>query len=232
MKYSIIMPVFLREDAHRQVVLDTIESVKKNSVDSELLVVDDGSTVLSGFLKDSADIYIKHEKNKGIAPSWNDGMDASSGEYVVIINDDILVPGHWLETLTEPFYERMDCGVSAPMVSGFNETPLVLMGRPCVENYKFYPGYCFMLSRDRFFEHFDEQFVPFNFDDTDYWMRLKKKKYKMMRAPLSIWHKEGDVIHKLAHERVNSENHKKFIKKWGFDPQPYFYGSENLEDIL
>lgn len=232
MKYSIGIPVFLREDTHRQVVIDTLENIKENSGKSEVIIINNGSTIMSGFLKDYADVYINNEKNLGIAPGWNQIMDASHGDYLVICNDDILLPPYWLETLEEPFYEHMNCGVSAPMRAGPNEIPFVLMGKTSVENYKFYPGFCFMLKRDRFFEKFDERFVPFNFEDVDYFCRIKKAKYKLMRAPLSIWHKEGDVVHKFSHDKVNKENYKRFVEKWNFDPQPYFYGEENLEDVL
>lgn len=231
-KYSIVIPVFLREDAHRQVVIDTLESIKENSEEAEIIIVDDGSTILSGFLEDYADIYIKHETNKGIAPSWNDGMKASRGEYIIICNDDIRVPKHWLDILSQPFYEHMNAGVSAPMVAGPDITPSLQFGKESYENYKFYPGYCFMLNRERFFESFDEQFVPFNFEDTDYWTRIKKKKMTLMRAPVCIWHKEGDVVHKMAHDRINTENHNRFIKKWKFDPQPYFYGDKDLKEVI
>jgi glycosyltransferase involved in cell wall biosynthesis len=232
MKYSIGVPVFLREDAHRQVVIDTLENIKENSSKAEIIIVNNGSTIMSGFLKDYADVYINNEKNLGIAPGWNQIIDASHGDYLAICNDDILVPPYWLETLEEPFYEHMNCGVSAPMAGGPNEVPAILMGRNSLENYKYYPGYCFMLKRDRFFEHFDQQFVPFNFEDTDFWTRIKKAKLKLMRAPLSIWHKEGDVVHKINYKQINGENFYRFKDKWGFDPLQYFYGDKDLEDVV
>jgi glycosyltransferase involved in cell wall biosynthesis len=232
MKYSVGVPVFLREDAHRQVVMDTLENIKNTSDGAEIIVVNNGSTIMSGFLKDYADVYINNEKNLGIAPAWNQIMDISRGEYVVICNDDILVPEHWLEVLEEPFYSHFDCAVSAPMSAGFDQKPFILMGKVAEENYKFYPGYCFMLNKNRFFEHFDEQFFPGQFEDVDYWVRVKKSKQKLMRAPLSIWHKEGDVLHKMNYKEMNKINYKKFIDKWGFDPQSYFYGDGNIEEIL
>jgi GT2 family glycosyltransferase len=232
MKYSIGVPVFLREDAHRQVVIDTLDNIKETSGGAEIIIVNNGSTVMSGFLKDYADVYINNEKNLGISPAWNQILDASHGEYVAICNDDILVPEHWLDVLEEPFYSHLDCGVSAPMSAGMDKKPFVLMGRTAEENYKFYPGFCFMLNRNRFFERFDERFVPAQFEDTDYWTRIKKTGLKIMRAPLSIWHKEGDLLHKMGYSQMTEISKNKFIEKWGFDPVPYFYGDGNIEDIL
>ncbi len=221
MKYSVVMPVLLREDSHRAVVEDCIASVRRSFHEHELIIVDDGSPLMSGFLKEKADVYIRHNKTKGIAPSWNDGIAVSRGEYVAVINDDIQVPDMWLEGLSKGFLST--AGVVAPRLAGPNTATGYWDGDEYTVNEKFYPGYCFMLKRDRFLEKFDEQFVPFNFEDTDYWHRIKKAGFDMVRAPVAIWHKEGDVLHKLQYDRVNSDNHKKFIAKWGFDPQPIYY---------
>lgn len=231
MKYSIVMPVFLREDAHKQVVLNTLESIKKNSSECEIIIIDDGSTLLTGFLRDFADIYIRHKTNMGIAPSWNDGKNVSRGEYVVFVNDDILVPEKWLEAMAWIFYPDMkpNAGVAAPKGAGPTVKPYVFHGPEDAGlakadiNQKFYPGYCFMLKRDRFFEDFDEQFIPFNYEDTDYWERMTRKGFEMWRMPLDIWHAEGDVLHKLSYGAVSEQNKQRFINKHGFDPMEKFY---------
>jgi len=219
MKYSIVMPVLLRDPAHKEVLQATIASVREKSTDYELIIVDDGSPFATGFLKEEADIYIRHNKNMGIAPSWNDGVAVARGEYVVVINDDILVPHQWLEKLAEVNLN----GISSPN-NGYDG----------VSAYKWYPGYCFCLSRYAIEKigRFDEQFVPFNFEDTDYWTRALKDNVPMVRADFNVWHKEGDVIHKLKYDEVSKENHEKFIKKHGFGPQPYFFGDGDIQDIL
>lgn len=232
MKYSIVMPVLLREDSHKATVEACIASIKANSEDYELIIVDDGSTSLTGFLRDAADVYVRHKTNKGIAPSWNDGLSVARGEFVVIINDDIVVPtpltpdrsvvDTWLDFMSRVF-EKEDCGVVAPNWAGPSQEPFLQEGGNWIINHSFYPGYCFMLKRDRFLERFNEIFVPFNFEDVDYWYRIEKKGLQLYRAPVAIWHREGDVVHKLQYERVNSENHKKFIELHGFDPQPIYY---------
>lgn len=222
-KFSLVMPVLLRDESHRPVVEKTIESLKGNSEDYELIIVDDGSTRPTNFLRREAHIYVRHNPtNKGIAPSWNDGLSIARGEYVVIVNDDILVPDGWLKVLASGF-EKTDCGVTGPVIASPTIEPALLNVVETKEDHSFFPGYCFMLKRSRFLERFDERFVPFNFEDTDYWVRIEKAGLKLYKVPLAIWHKEGDTIHKMEYERVGSENHKKFISKWGFDPQPIYY---------
>lgn len=218
------MPVLIREDSHRQVVLDTLTNIKENSKDAEFVVIDDGSPLLTGFTRDFATTYIRHEKPMGIAPSWNDGMAVARGEYLVFINDDILVCPGWLEAMNLAF-SQSNCGVSGPMHAGPLVTPMIVTGTSA-ENYKFFPGYCFMVSREAAAKigKFDETFVPYNGEDTDYWERALQADYKLYQVPLAIWHKEGDVVHTLGDYRKNSEiANKRFKTKHGFDPISKFY---------
>ncbi len=235
------MPVLLREDSHRLTVENCIQSIKDNSIDTrdkendyELIIVDDASPLMTGFLKDEADVYIRHKYSKGIAPSWNDGIAVSRGEYIAVINDDILLPkpaakfDTWLNFMSLVFgwggTDNKDCGVVAPRLGGPNITPLLEEGGEWIVNHKFYPGYCFMLKRDRFLEKFDETFIPYNGEDTDYWWRIMQKGLKLYRAPMEIWHKEGDVVHNLGnYEKRSKEANEWFERKHGVDPVSKFY---------
>jgi len=213
MKYSVIMPSFIRESSHIPVVEATIASVREKSKDYEFIIVDDGSLIGSSVLRSSADTYIRHTPpNRGIAPSWNDGLRVARGDFKAVINDDILVPREWLEKLSQ----GLTVGVSAPK-NGYREGE---------HTYKWYPGYCFMVTQQTLDQvgYFDEQFVPFNFEDLDYWTRVLKEGLPMIRADFEIWHKEGDVLHKLDYDGVSKKNHELFIKKHNFDPQPVFFG--------
>lgn len=235
--YSVVMPVFLRETNHRPIVEQTIRNIKENTRNFELIIVDDGSTELTGFLKDEADVYIRHKTNQGIAASWNSGKNVSRGFYTIIINDDILVPPPredgktWAQVMSETFKTFSDCGVVAPKLGGPGVTPMYHQVADVLPNEKFYPGYCFMLRRSSFFEDFDEKFYPAQFEDTDYWIRIMKKHLRLYRAPFEIWHKEGDVLHKLDYDGMTKESYKKFFEKYQFDPIPYFYGNADPKEL-
>jgi len=231
MKYSIVMPVLLREPDHRIIVQQTIDSLQESEDDFELIIIDDGSPLMAGFLEDWADTFIQHETNLGIAPGWNDGLKAAKGEYIVIINDDIMVPEKWLRRMSKVLDSVPEAGVVGPMSAGPDELPGYYDKEP-YEDARFFPGYCFMFKRDRWLEEFDTRFVPYNFEDADMWTRIMKTGLKLYRAPLAIWHKEGDVVHKMQYQRVNTENHQRFIDKWGVDPQPYLYGGGDIQEFL
>ena len=237
-KYSIVMPCLLNRPEHKSVVEDCIATVKEhtNWDEAEFIIVDDGSKLPTGFLKEEADTYIRHNPtNKGISPSWNDGINVARGEYIIVINDDIRVKKGWLEGLVKAF-EYKYTGVAGPAVEHITSP-----GSGVGENHKWFPGYCFMLSRNvieklREIERkktkeqypglFDENFVPFNAEDVDYWHRLRNQGFKLMRVwDVVIWHAEGDTIHHLDtdYEKRSQEANEQFNKKWGFNPIIEYY---------
>lgn len=230
-KYSVIMPTLTRDEEHRQVFAETVASVVENSNNYELIIIDDGSPLnLTEYA--NPDVWIVHKENKGIAPSWNDGLRMARGKYVCIINDDITVQPGWLDTMESVF----------PLFSNNYKTPVVVAPgvvgkddgkRDYEANHSWFPGFCFMMHQSTIqtslsgfspVGYFDEQFTPFNYEDTDFWVRLLKAGGKLVRMyNTMITHREGDVLHKLEYGEVSRKNKRKFIEKWGFDPIDYFY---------
>ena len=86
---SVIMPVYNGESTIRQ----AIESVYRQDVPLELLVIDDGSTdqtpaILSAY-QDRADFhYMKNPDNIGAAASRNRGVQKARGQYVAFLDAD------------------------------------------------------------------------------------------------------------------------------------------------
>ncbi len=59
---------------------------------------------------------IRNPENLGFARACNQGVSASSGEYVVFINPDTLVGGAFFESLGEFFDENPKAGVAGPKI--------------------------------------------------------------------------------------------------------------------
>ena len=232
-KYSVVMPSFLNRHEHKPVLEDCIASVKKHSNDYEFIIVDDGSPLLTGFLKEAADTYIRHNPtNWGLSPTWNDGIKVARGKFIAVINDDIRVSDGWLDGLREAL-RAPQAGVAGPAVE---HIPHPKEG--IEEQVKWFPGYCYMLSREtinklRRIEEktdepcpglFDENFVPFNAEDCDYWERLRKNGFKLMRNwGVEIWHAEGDTVHHMNYEEMSRKARERFKKKHGFDLNEVYY---------
>lgn len=90
---SVIVPVFNVE----RFLKDCIESVQNQSVhDLQIILIDDGSTDLSGkicddFAKKDKRIQIIHQKNLGVSVARNVGLDMARGKYIAFVDsDDVL----------------------------------------------------------------------------------------------------------------------------------------------
>lgn len=98
MKYSFIIPVFNRPDE----VDELLESLtRQHTADFEVLIVEDGSSVTC------EDVCRKYEKclnlryfqktNSGPGQSRNYGAERAVGEYLIILDSDVVVPEGYLE---------------------------------------------------------------------------------------------------------------------------------------
>lgn len=89
-KISIVVPIY-NVEKYLQECLDSI--VNQTMQDIEIILVDDGSTDNSPSICDkyaTLDNRIKviHKKNEGLGKAYNTGIEASSGEYIGLIESD------------------------------------------------------------------------------------------------------------------------------------------------
>ena len=100
-KITVIVPVYNVEK-----YLDRcIKSILNQTfADFELLLLDDGSTDLSGnicdkYAKKDNRIIVKHKKNQGVSATRNLGIDIAKGKYIVFIDSDDWVEIDYLEKM-------------------------------------------------------------------------------------------------------------------------------------
>ena len=108
MKYSVIVPVFNRPDE----VDELLESLCRQTVkDFEVIIVEDGSEKPCKDICDkySGTIDLKYfaKKNSGPGQSRNYGAERSKGEYLIVLDSDVVLPEGYLkavddELLSEP----------------------------------------------------------------------------------------------------------------------------------
>ena len=96
-RLSVIMPVYNEQDA----IVSAVDEVRTHVLDhvagSELVVVDDGSRDRTGALLDQAAsvdprVRVIHQPNGGHGAALLTGLNASSGEYVFLIDSDRQIP--------------------------------------------------------------------------------------------------------------------------------------------
>src|SRR5471032_1651369 len=97
MDYSIVIPVFNREDLTRN-CLATLLPTLEGAGEGEVIVVDNGSRT------ETADVLarfpwvrvIRNEQNLGFAAACNQGARQANGRVICHLNNDIIAQPGWL----------------------------------------------------------------------------------------------------------------------------------------
>tara|TARA_B100000795_G_scaffold168785_1_gene127182 strand:- start:18945 stop:19946 length:1002 start_codon:yes stop_codon:yes gene_type:complete len=111
-QFSFIIPVYNRP----QEIKELLESFKqvRTSKSFEIVIVEDGSTlccseIVTSF-NDDLTISYYQKPNTGPGDSRNFGMRLAKGDYFIILDSDVLLPTHYLETVTKFLENRyVDC---------------------------------------------------------------------------------------------------------------------------
>jgi GT2 family glycosyltransferase len=112
-----------------EVTCEMLDSLQKITYpNTEIIVVDNGSSNddLSVIKQRYPQVQlIKSDKNLGFAGGNNLGIRASSGDYVMLLNNDTEVDPGFLEPLVEKFRGQPDVGAVSPKIY-FSHTPGML----------------------------------------------------------------------------------------------------------
>lgn len=100
MRFSIVIPVYNRPKEVEELLESLCQQTFK---DFEVIVVEDGSTEKSDMIcekyKDQLDIKYYFKPNSGPGPSRNYGAEHSQGDYLIILDSDVIVPEGYLSIL-------------------------------------------------------------------------------------------------------------------------------------
>lgn len=125
---SIIILCFNQIEYTRQ-CLKSIE--KYTSVPYELILVDNASTDGTGeFLKEYESKHpgcnvILNKDNRGFAAGNNQGIAAAKGDYILLLNNDVIVTQDWLERLIAHIESDSNIGMVGPVSNSVSGPQLV-----------------------------------------------------------------------------------------------------------
>lgn len=243
---SIVIPVYNQLECTK----NTVDSIYENSdVDFELVIVDNNSAedvknYLKQLEKSKPNVkIIFNTENKGFPIAVNQGLEITSGKYVVIANNDILVNKNWLNK----FIKSADANIQYGIVSGIsNSVSGVQIDKNA--NYSTYEemkNYAEMIeekNKNQVWEFprvaflctlikrevidriggLDERFTPGNYEDDDYCLRAQIAGFKTLIAKDVFIHHEGSKSFKAdgnsKYENLLNANKNKFVAKWGATP--------------
>lgn len=102
MKYSIIVPVYNRPDEVDELLASLLHQEEK---DFEVIIVEDGSQVPCGDVcqryAGQMELRYYEKPNSGPGQSRNYGAERAKGEYLLILDSDVVVPPGYLKAISE-----------------------------------------------------------------------------------------------------------------------------------
>ena len=140
MKYSFIVPVFNRPDE----VDELLESFCSQTFkDFEVVIVEDGSQKPCKDVCDKyagiLDLHYYLKENSGPGQSRNYGVERAQGEYVIILDSDVVLPTTYLEATDKSLTSISDQGQSVALRTLSPLTSLVTWGGPDAAHPSFTP---------------------------------------------------------------------------------------------
>ena len=220
MKYSIIVPVYNRPDE----VDELLESLSNQTLkDFEVIIVEDGSTRNCKDVCDKyADILALHyyaKENSGPGQSRNYGAERASGDYLLILDSDVVLHEGYIqavedslkETPTEAFggpdaahpsFTPVQKAISYSMTSFFT-TGGIRGGKTKLD--KFYPrSFNMGIRRDVYLQLRGFSKMRFG-EDIDFSYRIVEAGYKPRLFPEAwVWHKRRTDFRKFFRQVYNS----------------------------
>ena len=234
---SIIIPLLNNLDLTKGV----IESIETHTPEPyELIFIDNGSQDGTGqYLKFNLKPHwrlIENDSNKGFPHACNQGMSLATGEYILLLNNDVLVSPEWLKGLIDCIESEPDIGIVGPRSNFVSGAQLVTEGEyKDVDSYlKFAEafrksfkglylprwrivGFCSLFKRSLIDKigYLDERFTPGNFEDDDYCIRALEAGYRNMICGDVFVHHYGTKSHtQETYKALLDTNKVKFEQKW------------------
>ena len=220
MKYSIIVPVFNRPDEVDELLQSLVGQTLK---DFEVVIVEDGSEKPC---KDVCDKYagkidVKYfmKKNSGPGQSRNYGAERANGEYLIVLDSDVVLPEGYLKAVDDELnrepsdaFGGPDCAhdsftetqkaISYSMTSFFT-TGGIRGGKKKLD--KFYPrSFNMGIRRDVYMRLGGFSKMRFG-EDIDFSIRIFKAGCKCRLFPEAwVWHKRRTDMRKFFRQVYNS----------------------------
>ena len=209
---SVIIPCWIIDKTLLKFTERCVQSIRDTS-DVELILVDNGSILGSEFLKSEADIYIRNQTNLGYTKAMNQGIVASSSDYIVCGANDFQMTKGWVKALREPLDEIDYCGIMCPHSKGNpkHETLWQEHGTP---------GGWYMIKKSTIEKIglLDERFFN-TFSDFDLVFRMKKLGLWVISTPfITVTHYgEASLIKDIGRHEEHRKSMRLLIDKWGED---------------
>lgn len=177
-----------------------VATIQKWEPEAEILVIEDGTPG-----QDIPGTRMLHNQGRGVTAAWNLGCQRASGDFLVLLNNDVICTGPFLKKLLA----RSGQGIAGTVMRPDPDVNIYLL-----------EGWCLAFSREVYqrLGGFDES-MRLYFSDTDFQCRAHRSGLTLTSVPLATIRHLG---HRTAHDRSIVPNRKKiwhedrktFLRKW------------------
>ncbi|OOC63744.1 glycosyltransferase [Paenibacillus ihbetae] len=255
MKTSIIILTYNKLDY----TIQCIESIRLYTSPGtyEIIIVDNNSTDgTRDWLEQQDDVIsILNENNMGFPRGCNQGIDIASGTNILLLNNDVIVTENWLDNMLNCLYSSNKVGAVSCVTNSctyLQEIPVDYTDLESMQafasqyNSKSNPsaweerlkliGFCMLIKKSVVDQIglLDEVFSPGNYEDDDYSTRIRMAGYKLLLCRDTFIHHYGSTSFKENRRYFDllNRNKKKFIDKWGFNPNKAFYFNPDMVELI
>lgn len=173
---SIIIPVYNQEQFTAQILEDIPKKIKS---DYELIIIDNGSDEPTReLLKNTEATVVRFATNQYVTKAWNVGASIARGEYLMFLNNDILL-SNWIDRV---LIDWDDGQIQSPLLTNHWSTPMTYATN--------INGTCFLLRRDKWIPIPETMRIWYN-DDWLFFTHWTK------------WNHDCEVVHFIS-KTVNS----------------------------
>ncbi|MFH0945695.1 MAG: glycosyltransferase family 2 protein [Planctomycetota bacterium] len=240
---SVVLPVHNNLEMTRTCVEALIENTPRGF---ELILVDNGSDEdlrsLVGQLRAAGHcaVYLKNERNEGFGFASNQGISAALGEWIVLLNNDVVVTAGWLTRMLRLLESADDIALVGARTNRASGPQL--LSEASYDGLDGLKEFAAAYSREHLGEHrfltrivalcavarwsalvevggFDPCFWLGNFEDDDLCLRLVRRGYRIAVADDVYVHHFGSATwrkSRIDYNRLMQENWDWFCHKWDY----------------
>ncbi|GEM_PF-326170 len=232
---------------------DCLESLFNHTdyLNYEVIVVDNASTdgtpdyLQELFTHQSNLVLLFNDHNLGFAKANNLGLQRASGDFLILLNNDTLLPPGWLSRLLRHLHDPK-CGLVGPVTNSVGneaKTDVSYTEQDQIAGFakndtwahdgeaadiSMLAMFCVAMRRDVYdaVGPLDERFGIGMFEDDDYTLRVKQKGYRVRCARDVFVHHHGQatfrqLIEDGSYDALFNENRRRFEEKWKTEWKPH-----------
>lgn len=242
-KASIIIPTYNRLD-----LLQACISSIRRYTDSpyEIIVVDNASTDgTAAWCRQEKTMHISLPRNEGFPIACNKGLQLSSGDTLVLLNNDTVVTPNWLRNMSAALNSASDVGIVGPVTNYASGSQQVdypfediaefqrIAAEVNVPNHAKWNrverivGICLVFHRSLIEKIglLDERFSPGHYEDDDFCLRARLHGFSLLVCHDTLIYHEGSASFKREgierQQELVDRNYRMFMDKWNLDPRAF-----------